>query len=820
MYTTDQIAEMADGVLHGNRNVAINRLLTDSRAISFPENTLFIAIVSDRNNGHKYIPSLYKKNVRNFMVSHIFPGFKKLKDANFILVKDTLKALQDLASEHRKTQAVPVVGITGSNGKTIIKEWLYQLLHADFNITRSPRSYNSQIGVPLSVWEMNGETELGIFEAGISQPGEMERITPVIAPTIGIFTNLGEAHQENFSSLKTKCLEKLKLFEPAGTLIYNKDDKLVDICVMQTRTTAKFLSFGTHADADIKILSFQKKNNKTIITYLFKGEENKYTIPFTDNASVENSLQCLALLLHLNIPAGTIQKRMAALEPVAMRLEVKEGQNGCLLINDSYNSDINSLSIALDFLNQQANAKQMKKTLILSDIMQSGQDSAVLYQLVAELLFSKNIEKLIGIGHGISAHKNFFPLKNKSFFPDTETFLQQLDPDDFKEETILLKGSRSFRFEEISDQMALTVHETVLEVDLNALVNNFNYFRSFLHPGTKTICMVKANAYGSGDIEVARTLQHNGCDYLAVAVADEGAVLRREGVDIPVVVMNPEIHSFHKILEHHLEPEIYSFRLLEQMISEAERQGINEYPVHIKIDTGMHRLGFEPAEIDRLIKRLKSQKNVMIRSVFSHLSGADEAKFDAFTEEQISKFKEVKEKIDNAFPHKIIYHILNSAGTERFSQYQFDMVRLGIGLYGISAVDSPKVEEVCTLKTNILQIKQIPATETVGYSRKGTFNRNSVIGVLPVGYADGYNRKFGNGEGKMLVNGQLVPTVGNICMDLCMIDLTDIEAQEGDTVTVFGKGNSFKNLAAQLNTIPYEILSNVSRRVKRVYFKE
>jgi len=820
MYTTHQIAEMADGVLHGNRNIAINRLLIDSRALSFPEDTLFIAIVSSRNDGHKYITSLYKKNVRNFLISRTLPEFKELPEANFIVVKDTLKALQELAANHRKMYPVPVVGITGSNGKTIVKEWLYQLLHPDFNITRSPRSYNSQVGVPLSVWEMNGETELGIFEAGISQPEEMERIAPIIAPSVGIFTNLGEAHQENFSSLKVKCLEKLKLFEHTNTLIYNKDDKLVDICVMQARTMAKFLSFGTHKDADIKVLSLQKKNNKTIITYLFKGEEDTYTIPFTDNASVENSLQCLALLLHLNIPGETIKKRMAVLEPVAMRLEVKEGQNGCLLINDSYNSDINSLGIALDFLNQQANVKQMKKTLILSDIMQSGQDPAVLYQSVTELLFNKKIEKLIGIGHGISAHKAFFPLENKLFYPDTETFLQQFNPDDFKEEAILLKGSRSFRFEEIFDQMALVVHETVLEVDLNALVNNFNYFRSFLQHGTKTICMVKANAYGSGDIEIARTLQHNGCDCLAVAVADEGAVLRREGIDIPIVVMNPETNSFHKILEHNLEPEIYSFRLLEQMIREAERQGINDYPVHIKIDTGMHRLGFEPAEIDQLIERLKSQKSVMIRSVFSHLSGADDAKFDDFTEEQIRKFKEVKEKIDNAFPHKIIYHILNSAGTERFSQYQFDMVRLGIGLYGISAVNSPKVEEVCTLKTNILQIKRIPATETVGYSRKGTLKRDSVIGVLPMGYADGYNRKLGNGEGKILVNGQLIPTVGNICMDLCMIDLTDIEAQEGDIVTVFGKGYSFKNLATQLGTIPYEILSNVSRRVKRVYFRE
>ena len=820
MYTALQIAKMAGGVLKGNHNTTINRLLTDSRALSFPEGTLFIALVSDRNDGHKYIQSLYKKNVHCFMVSQVLPEFKKYKDASFILVKDTLKALQELTANHREMHSIPVIGITGSNGKTIVKEWLYQLLHCDFNITRSPRSYNSQIGVPLSIWEINEYTELGIFEAGISQMGEMERIAPIIAPTIGIFTNLGDAHQENFSSLKIKCFEKLKLFEHSNTLIYNKDDSLIDACIMQTKTKAKLLSFGTQDNADIKVISVKKKNKHTIITYTFKGKENSYTIPFTDDASVENSLQCLALLLHLKIQPETIRQRMAELEPVAMRLEVKEGQNGCLLINDSYNSDINSLDIALDFLNRQANAKSMKKTLILSDIMQSGQAPALLYQSVANLIFNKNIEKLIGIGEEISAHNELFPLNNKSFYPDTETFLQQLNIEDFKEETILLKGSRRFRFEEISDQMSLAVHETVLEVDLNALVNNFNYFRSFLKPNTKTMCMVKANAYGSGDVEVARTLQHNGCDYLAVAVADEGAVLRREGIVLPIVVMNPETNSFHKILEHNLEPEIYSFRLLEQMISEAKRQGITKYPIHIKIDTGMHRLGFEPDEIDRLIERLKSQENVMIRSVFSHLSGSDEAKFDAFTEEQVKKFKEAKEKIDNAFQHKIIYHILNSAGTERFGQYQFDMVRLGIGLYGVSTVNSPKVEEVCTLKTNILQIKNVPPTETVGYSRKGMLKRNSVIGILPIGYADGYNRKLGNGEGKILINGKLVPTVGNVCMDLCMIDLTGIEAQEGDSVTLFGKGHSFKNLASQLGTIPYEILSNVSRRVKRVYFRE
>ena len=820
MYTTQQIAEMAGGALQGSNNMTVKRLLTDSRALSFPEDTLFVAIKSHRNDGHKYIPSLYKKNVRNFLVSQVFPEFQEFEGANFIVVKDTLPALQALAANHRRKFCVPVVGITGSNGKTVVKEWLYQLLHPDFNITRSPRSYNSQTGVPLSVWEMNEETELGIFEAGISQMGEMERIAPVIAPSIGIFTNLGEAHQENFPSLKTKCIEKLKLFSHSDILIYNKDDKLVNTCVMQSEITAKTLTFGTCDDVDIKILSRQNRDNKTIIEYQFKGQNDSYTIPFTDNASVENSLHCLAFLLHFANTSETIQKRMAGLEAVAMRLEVKEGQNDCLLINDSYNSDINSLGIALDFLNQLANGKQMKKTLILSDIVQSGQNPTVLYHTVAQLVLNKNIEKFVGIGEQISAYQDFFQLKNRTFYPDTEAFLKELNSDDFKEEAILLKGSRHFRFEEVSDKIALVVHETVLEVDLNALVNNFNYFRSFLQPGVKTMCMVKANAYGSGDVEVARALQLNGCDYLAVAVADEGAILRREGIDIPVVVMNPETNSFHKIFENNLEPEIYSFKILEQMITEAEKQGINEYPIHIKIDTGMHRLGFEPAEIDRLIKRLKSQKNVMIRSVFSHLSGADEAKFDSFTEEQVKCFTNVKEQIESAFQHKIIYHILNSAGTERFSQYQFDMVRLGIGLYGISAANSQKLEEVCTLKTNIIQVKQVPATETVGYSRRGALKRDSIVGTLPIGYADGYNRNLGNGAGKMVVNGQQVSTVGNICMDLCMIDLTGIEAQEGDPVTIFGKEHSIKDMALKLNTIPYEILSNISKRVKRVYFRE
>jgi alanine racemase len=820
MYTTRQITEMADGILHGNGNIHINRLLTDSRALTFPEDTLFIAIISARNDGHKYIYDLYKRNVRNFMVSRNYPEFKELKDANFIVVKDTLRSLQELVKNHRKIFSVPVIGITGSNGKTVIKEWLYQLLHDDYSITRSPRSYNSQLGVPLSVWEMNKNTGLGIFEAGISQPGEMKNIAPIISPTIGIFTNLGEAHQENFSSTKNKCIEKLKLFETCKTLIYNKDDKLLDICILQTGLQADILSFGTNNTADIQVLSIQREENQTILSYSYKKITNEYTILFTDNASIQNSLHCLSVLLLLNISPEKIKQRMLLLEPVAMRLEVKEGQNGCILINDSYNSDINSINIALDFLNQLAVTKKMKKTLILSDISQSGQDPLVLYQTIANLVYHKNIDRFIGIGHEITKQLKALPWENKSFYPNTETFLERLNIRDFQNEAVLLKGSRNFHFEEISDRMALAVHETVLEINLNTLVNNFNYFRSFLKSETKTMCMVKANAYGSGDIEVARTLQHHGCDYLAVALADEGAVLRCEGIHIPIVVMNPEHNSFQKIFENNLEPEIYSFTLLDQIIKEAERQGIKEYPIHIKIDTGMHRLGFEIYEIEKLINRLQSQTNVMVRSVFSHLVGTDDPQLDYFTEIQIKRFSEAKEKFNSAFEHKIIFHILNSAGIERFSQYQLDMVRLGIGLFGISAVNSPQVEEVCTLKANILQIKEVPKTETIGYGRKGTIKRDSIIGTLPIGYADGLNRKLGNGRGTVLINGKKAPIIGNICMDLCMIDLTDIIVKEEDSVILFGPEHSIKHIALLLDTIPYEILSGISRRVKRIYYKE
>lgn len=817
MYNSEEISHLTNGKLQGDGKKQITKLCTDSRALSLPEESLFIALKSSRRDGHQFIDNLYKNGVRCFLVND-GSLYEHYKDADFIVVENTLTALQQLARRHREQSKAKVIGITGSNGKTIVKEWLHQILQNDYTIARSPRSYNSQIGVPLSVWELKEDTQIGIFEAGISQPNEMEKLERIIQPNIGIFTTLGDAHQENFTSLKSKCIEKLKLFKGCETFIYNKNDKLVDICIQQSNLKGIALCFG---DKDADIIIKEKRNNgrNTTVTYCYKGQESSYDIPFTDDASIDDSLICLATALHLGITPNTIAERMMNLEQVAMRLEVKKGQNGCTIIDDSYNSDINSLEIALDYLNQQAEIKNNKKTLILSDIMQSGQSPELLYQKVQELIITKGIEKLIGIGTEISKYEDLMDATEKHFFTSTEDFIAHFNTFDFKNETILLKGSRKFHFEDISDLLAYAVHETILEVNLSALVNNFNYFRSFLK-GSKICCMVKAYAYGSGDIEVSKTLQQNGCDYLAVAVADEGASLRKEGIHIPIMVMDPAPNTFPKIFEYNLEPEIYNFQMLERIIEEAKRFDIKDYPIHIKIDTGMHRLGFTLEELDKLISILKNQNQVRARSVFSHLVGSDSKEFDSFTNEQINRFYEAKEKLQKAFDYRIMAHICNSAGIERFSEHRNDMARLGIGLYGISAIDNKRLQEVCALKSNILQIKHVPATETIGYSRKGKLERDSVIGAIPIGYADGLDRHLGNRNGKVWINGKFAPIVGNICMDVCMIDLTGINAQEGDVVEIFGPHQSITEIADKLGTIPYEILTSVSRRVKRVYFKE
>ena len=773
-YTVEQIAEWMGAERIGSASANVNWILTDSRSLCFPEETLFFALKSQRNDGHKYVQELYKRGVRNFVVSRL-PQNMVADDCNFFVVDDTLHALQMLAASHRSQFNIPVVGITGSNGKTVVKEWLNQLLSPVKVVTRSPRSYNSQIGVPMSVWLLNEKTEVALFEAGISKINEMEALYKVIKPTIGVLTNIGTAHQENFYSLEEKCMEKLRLFTSSDVIVYNGDDSLISSCVAKSMLSAREIAWSTtDSDKPLFISSIEKKENETHISYRYIGTDGNFTIPFIDDASIENALNCLGVCLYMMIPQDVIVEQMKSLEPVAMRLEVKDGNHGCTLINDSYNSDINSLDIALDFMRRRADVSGRKHTLILSDMLQTGLNAKNLYRKVAQLVNGRGVDKIIGVGDEISSAADRFEME-KYFFHTTADLLES---DVFKklhDEVILVKGSRDYRFEEIIECLEKQVHETILEINLGAVVENLNYYRSFMKPETKMVCMVKASAYGAGSVEVAKTLQDHNVDFLAVAVADEGATLRKAGITSNIMIMNPEMTAFKKMFDYGLEPEVYNFKLLDALIKAAEKEGITNMPIHIKLDTGMHRLGFNPeTDVPELINRLKNQNALMPRSIFSHFVGSDDDSFDDFSEYQFNLFDKASKQIQAAFPHKILRHICNSAGIEHFPERHLDMVRLGLGLYGINSRNNKTIHNVSTLKTTLLQIRDVPAGDTVGYSRKGKITRPSRIAAIPIGYADGLNRHLGNGNAYCLVNGQKAYYVGNICMDVCMIDVTVI----------------------------------------------
>ena len=820
-YSIDDIVRMTGAERHGFCPAGISWLLTDSRSLCFPNETLFFAIVTRRGDGHNYIRDLYNRGVRNFVVSRMPDRMDDYLESNFLLVKDTLAALQTLAAQHRAAFQIPVIGVTGSNGKTMIKEWLYQLLEKDYVVTRSPKSYNSQIGVPLSVWLLNKQSELGIFEAGISRKDEMGQLWKIIKPTIGIISNIGLAHQENFQSLQEKCVEKLKLFRDCDVIIYNGDNELIQDCVDKSVITAREIAWSRkNTEKPLFISSVVKGESHTEITYRYIGLENSFSIPFIDDASIEDALHCLAVCIYMMVPPEKITERMAQLEPLAMRLEVKDGKQGNILINDSYNSDISSLGIALDFMARRHDDKSRGRTLILSDILQSGWSPRELYRKVAQLVESRGITKFIGIGPDISAGKKFFEVADRYFFDSTDEFLKSNVINGMHNELVLIKGARMYEFDRIAERMELKVHETILEVNLQAIADNLDRYRSMLKPETKIVCMVKASAYGSGAIEVAKTLQDRKVEYLAVAVADEGAELRKAGITTSIMVMNPERTSFGTLFDQKLEPEVYSFHLLDMIIRAAEHNGITNFPIHIKIDTGMHRLGFAPDDVPELVRRLQRQTAVIPCSVFSHFVGSDSPDFDDFSKLQIERFNKAADTLQAAFKHHIIRHICNSAGIERFPDVHYDMVRLGLGLYGINPLDNQPLETVCTLKTTILQIRELAKGETVGYSRKGKITKRSHIAAIPIGYADGLDRHLGNGKGYCLVNGQKAYYVGNICMDVCMIDVTDIECQEGDTVEIFGPNLPVHVLSDILGTIPYEIISTVSIRVKRVYYTE
>jgi alanine racemase len=802
------------------KDCMIDSLLTDSRALSFPESTLFFAFKTQRNDGHKYISDLYRLRVRNFVVSKYSNEFKSMKDANFLIVDDTMNALHQLAVHHRKQFDIPVIGITGSNGKTIVKELLYQLLQSEFNIVRSPRSYNSQIGVPLSVWQLDTNHTLGIFEAGISQPNEMLKLRSIITPVIGIITNIGEAHQENFISSIQKGMEKLSLFYDCDVIVYNADDPLITNLLETVCLSHRGLGWSRKdIDAPLYIESITKQEDTTTIHCVTMGISHSYVVPLTDTASIENLIYCIAILLYLKPSVLENIQYFADLEPVAMRLEVKDGINNCQLINDTYNSDINSLDIALDFLHSRRGDKKMKSTVILSDILQSGMLPKTLYKKVAELLKRKKVDRIIGIGPGLIGNSKLFTTESQ-FYLTVDDFIQSSSFKHFHHELILLKGSRIFHFERITELLEKKVHETILEVNLDALIHNYNYFRSKLNQGTKIACMVKAFGYGAGSYELAKTLQEHCCDYLAVAVADEGEELRKEGISIPIMVMNPEFSSFNKLFEYRLEPEVYNFRLLDALIKETGRRGITAFPIHIKIDTGMHRLGFQPDDMQELCKILRKQTGLQVLSAFSHPAGSDSPEHDDFSIKQVNMFTQAVHELETELGYQVIKHFLNSAGIKRFPDYQFDMVRLGIALYGIETNDDSKdLQPVSTLKTTILQIQQVRAGDSIGYGRKSYVSRDSRIAILSMGYADGLNRRLSNRVGEMLIGGKRCSIIGNICMDTCMVDVTDTDAKEGDTAIVFGQDLSVVELAQKTGTISYEILTSISPRVKRIYFR-
>jgi len=814
-YRIENIATLTGGTVIGRGDIEVSRMLVDSRTTSVSPSFLFVALEGTRHNGHGFVTSLYDRGIRAFLVSEMSDTFKSLVDAGFVVVKDTLDALQILARRHREQFDCPVIGITGSNGKTIIKEWLFHCLADTFAITRSPKSYNSQVGVALSLWLMDETTRLGIFEAGISRQGEMAKLQRMIRPTVGIFANIGEAHQENFESMEQKVSEKLMLFKDCDTLIYCHDHYPVHNCILHTPGfPGKLFSWSFTTRADLEVTGINTKNGKTEFMARYGNLVFDVVIPFADKASVENAIHCLCLMLLLEVDPLIIRQRLADLPPVAMRLEQKSAIHGCTLINDTYNSDINSLSIALDLLNRQS--QHTKKTLILSDILQSGKTIRELYGSVAGMV-QEGISRLIGIGRDISTCQDLFTIP-ATFYNTTQDFIQSGEFDDFHDEAILLKGSRRFEFEKIAALLEQKKHTTRVEVNIDALVHNLNYFRSLLKPGTRTMVMVKALSYGSGRHEIASVLQYQRVDYLGVAFADEGVGLRQAGITLPVIVMNPEPESFDTMIRYRLEPEIYSFRILDMFSKALLHNQEIDYPVHIKIDTGMHRLGFPQSEVPLLCHALTKLRSVKVSSVFSHLAASDESVHDAFTENQVQVFTNVSERIMEALGYQVIRHILNTSGIERFPHAMFDMVRLGIGLYGISTTGHGKLRNVSTLKSTILQIKPVYPGDTVGYGRKGNIQKPTVIAIVPVGYADGLNRKLSNGSGEFVVKGRRVPIVGNICMDMTMIDITGTDAREGDEVVIFGEENPITAMAEILDTIPYEILTGVSERVKRIYY--
>ena len=793
-------------------NTLVENIAIDSRSLQNGAQTLFFAIAGPNHDAHIYIADLIEKGVRNFVATHVPEAMTE--QANFLVVENTLDALQAFAAYHRSLFDFPIIGVTGSNGKTIVKEWLNFLLSPDFNIIRSPKSYNSQVGVPLSVIAINEKHNLGIFEAGISTINEMEKLERIINPTIGILTNIGSAHDEGFDNIGQKMKEKLKLFSRVKVLIYNKN-KSIDAFINPNLKTFSWSFKDENADV---FISKKFILDKTILKIRYTPTVFEIKIPFQDDAAIENAIQCIMTMLYFGYKHEVIESRVELLYPVEMRLKVKNGINNTTIIDDSYSSDFQSLKIALDFLESQKQYK--KKTLILSDIFQSGLSDEELYSIVSQMTISNKINRVIGIGATISRFKNKF--LNCICFPDTETFITAIDLLNFGNETILVKGARTFHFEKIVSALEEKTHETVLEINLNALSHNLSFYKSKLKPKTKLMVMVKAFGYGNGGFEIAKLLEHHKVDYLGVAFADEGISLKNDGIQLPIMVLNPESTSFSAIIQHQLEPEIYSIKGLRAFLKIAEQKKLKKYPIHIKLDTGMHRLGFEEEQLPELIATLKENQTVVVKSILSHMATSDHLEHHEFALYQIALFEKMSSLIMTELKTKPIRHILNTSGISNFPKAQYDMVRLGIGLYGISndPEEQPNLENVGTLKSIISQIRTIDPGESVGYGRRFMATKTTKVATIPIGYADGISRHWGNGMGYVIIHNQKASIIGSICMDMLMLDVTDISCFEGDPVIIFGTSPTIIEMAEKLQTIPYEILTSISQRVKRIFYRE
>ena len=818
--STSDIAAIVNGKLTGNPDLLVTELLTDSRQFNFPEGLAFFAIRGVNHDGHIFIDQLYKRGIRIFIVE-VLPGeINNYSGSAFLQVANTIEALQNLAAYNRQKFGGTVIGVTGSAGKTVVKEWLADIMALTMPVVRSPKSYNSQVGVPLSVWKLKEIYKIGIIEAGISQPGEMEKLQKVIDPDIGVITNIGDAHQENFPDLEAKAAEKIKLFKNASVIVYCSDHKIIHKLISGNKSmkTKKLVDWSfDNKHAAVWVMKKVSSSGRTEVTIKYNGADLMFMIPFVDRASVENSITAVAVCLASGIDPMVIRTGLAGLVSVAMRMELKNGINGCQLIEDYYNSDPGSLGMALEYLKSQ---NSRKITLILSDFVQSGRNEKELYSEVGKLISQTGIDRFIGVGKALMDNSLNFKEGSRFFF-STDEFIRNFNPGDFRNETILLKGARAFEFEKISKLLEQQVHQTVLEINLDAVAHNLNEFRRHLSNNTRIMVMVKAFAYGAGSSEIANLLEYHRVDYLAVAYADEGVDLRESGgVTLPIMVMSPESSAFDLMIRYNLEPEVFSLSLLRKFSDIASRNGLVDYPVHIKIDSGMHRLGFLPDETVELISLLKSSESLKVVSIFSHLAASEDPEFDSFTRKQVAVFQIAADSIEMALGYTVMRHILNSSGIVRFPDYQFDMVRPGIGIYGIGNFGNFNLRPAGRFITRISQIKRIPAGEPVGYGCADVSDQERIIAILPVGYADGFNRKLGNRNGSLFIKNTRVPLIGNVCMDMCMADITTLQASEGDEAEIFGDNIRVEEIAEKCGTIPYEILTSIPSRVKRIFYRQ